>query len=145
MSTFEISSILLNTTIGVLIVGYGIWLRNIFKHQIEAKDAIIAAKDAEITRLRADMASAIVEAYAKMRAHADQMTVDVNLFNQTLDKHTKILPQVRLSVEVQLLARVAQRMLDLIGSGEPARQVVNQVIRELLAEADKKISELPDR
>jgi hypothetical protein len=54
--TIETYSILLNTIIAVLIVGYGVWLRNIFKHQIESKDATIEAKDAEISRLRADAA-----------------------------------------------------------------------------------------
>ena len=115
MTIFEISSILLNAIIGVLIVGYGIWLRNVFNHQIKAKDATIEAKDAEISRLRADAAPAIADAYAKMRAHANQMAADVNLLNQKLDDQTKVLPQDRLRVEAQTQIISVQRLLGLIG------------------------------
>lgn len=72
MTIFEICSIALNTVIGVLVIGYGIWLRKIFKRQIAAKDAVIqvlesalTTKNAEISRLHAD--TAIAEAYARMR------------------------------------------------------------------------------
>ena len=72
MTIFEICSIVLNMIIGALVIGYGIWLRRFFKHQIRAKDVTIEAlesalttNDAEISRLHTD--TAIAEAYARMR------------------------------------------------------------------------------
>jgi hypothetical protein len=149
MTIFESSSILLNTVVGVLVIGYGIWLRNVFQHQIKAKDAVIEAKEAEISRLRGETAPAIAEAYSKMRAHADQMTRDANLLNQKLDEQTKVQPQIRLSVEAQLLVHVSQRMLDLIGPTlvgdyESMRRAIYQFIGELLAEANYNIDQLPE-
>jgi hypothetical protein len=143
MTTFETYSILLNTTIGVLIVGYGIWLRNIFKHQIEAKDATIEAKNAEISRLRADSAPAIADAYTKMRAHADQMTRDVGLLNQKLDSQTKETPQLRAIVEIRVLAYVIERMAELGGSNPDGRSYTS-FLEWLLADVDKKLTEFPN-
>src|ERR1700741_3554337 len=101
MTIFEMYSILLNTVVAVLVVGYGIWLRNVFKHQISAKDATIEtfetalkAKDGEIARLTRDTAPAIAAAYDIMRKHADKMTADFALASQRLQEQTNIIPQV---------------------------------------------------
>ena len=137
-------SILLNSVVGVLIVGYGIWLRNVVKHQIEAKDSTIQSKDAEISRLRGETAPAIAEAYAKMRAHADAMTADVNRL-QRLEMDAQH-DRLRIEAETQVLA--VQRLLTLIGPTpqgdyEAFRQAVYQYFRETADEADVRIKQLP--
>src|SRR2546428_1784189 len=84
-------SLLLQIVIGVLIVGYGIWLRYIISQQLKTKDTVIQAleaviktKDAQISRLQADSAPAIAEAYDKMRKHADHMTEQVQSTTEQL-------------------------------------------------------------
>lgn len=76
-------NLLLNAVICVVLVCYGLWLKNVVDQQIKAKDATIetfnaavTAYEAEIARLKGDTAPAIAEAYQTMRAHADQMTND---------------------------------------------------------------------
>lgn len=146
MTTFEICNIVLNAVVAVLVVGYGLWLRNVFQHQIKAKDATIETKDAEISRLKAETAPAIAEAYSKMRAHADQMTVDANLLSEKLDEQIKSLPQVRLSVEVQLLLREGKRLLMSIepipsDDWHATRQLIYQFVYDLFEEAEEKVNE----
>ena len=119
MTSVETYSIVLNTVIGVLIVGYGIWLRNIFKHQIEAKDATIEVKDAEISRLRGETAPAIADAYAKMRAHAEQMTHEHEILRQQAENSFKSLPLVISLVELRTLEDIAARMMSLTGKTIP--------------------------
>jgi len=126
VTTFEVCNIVLNVVVAVLVIGYGIWLRNVVKHQIEAKDATIEAKDAEISRLRADTAPAIAEAYAKMRAHADQMTRDADQItrdNQTLKQQAensfKSLPHVISLIELRTLEDIMNRMMNLTGKTIP--------------------------
>jgi uncharacterized protein HemX len=74
-------NLVLNATIGVLVLGYGLWLRNVIEQQLKSKDTAIQAleaglksKEAEISVLKTDTAPAITEAYKKMREHANQMT-----------------------------------------------------------------------
>jgi hypothetical protein len=83
--TIQAWNIVLNAVVAVLIVGYGIWLKNIVEQQlkskdttIEAQDAVIKIKDAEISALKSDTAPAIAKAYANVREHADRMTAEVN-------------------------------------------------------------------
>src|SRR5882724_13161874 len=67
-----------------LMVGYGFWIHHVVKQQEKLKDAAIqalqaalTAKEAEISRLTSDTAPNIVKAYEGMRVHADKMTADV--------------------------------------------------------------------
>jgi hypothetical protein len=76
VNLFEIFSIVLNAVIGVLVVVYGFWLRNVFKHQIDAKDATIQLKDAEISRLRSEAAPAIVAYASATRELAEKVSRD---------------------------------------------------------------------
>ena len=89
--TIQAWNIVLNAVVAVLIVGYGVWLRNIVKQQLQSKDTAIAAleaiikiKDAEISALKSDTAPAITKAYAEMREHADRMTEDVQRLEQQI-------------------------------------------------------------
>src|ERR1700751_5608643 len=80
MSMIPVIGIILNAIIAVLFVGYGIWLRNIFEHQLKAKDstiesyeAIIKIHETEVSRLKAEATPAIVNAYQNVRNFADEM------------------------------------------------------------------------
>src|SRR5689334_9780163 len=72
---------------GLLIVG-GLWLKHFVDQQVKAKDAIIALKESEISRLKDDRAPAIAEAYAKMRDHANQVTREAAQVQEKLSKLT---------------------------------------------------------
>ena len=81
----ETWNILLNALIAVLLVGYGIWLRNVFRHQLAAKDstieslgAAITAHEAEIKRLRGETAPAIAEAYKRLKELAEFTAAESN-------------------------------------------------------------------
>jgi len=128
--TLETYSILLNTTIGVLIIGYGIWLRNVFQHQIKAKDATIETKDAEISRLRGETAPSIADAYAKMRAHAESMTADVTDLTQNLDASRKTQPQFFLLMEIGALDEVLEHMKSLVGPGPTPAMPLDKAFAE---------------
>jgi len=80
MAMIPVIGIILNAIIAVLVVGYGIWLRNIFEHQLKAKDstiesyeAIIKIHESEVSRLKAEATPAIVNAYQTVRNFADEM------------------------------------------------------------------------
>ena len=86
--TIEAWNIVLNAVVAVVLVVYGLWLRNIVNQQLKSKDttidaldAVIKIKDAEISALKSDTAPAITKAYADMREHADRMTAEV--YDQT--------------------------------------------------------------
>jgi hypothetical protein len=100
--TIEQWNIVLSAVIGVLLVGYGVWLKYVFAQQLGSKDtaiqaleAALKAKDAEISRLQGDTAPAIAAAYSTMRKHANEVTEDSQ----------------RLAVQVKQLMR-SQRRLD---------------------------------
>jgi cell division protein FtsB len=66
--TIQAWNIVLNAVVAVLIIGYGIWLRNIVTQQLKSKDAAIGAldavikvKEAEISALKSDTAPAIAK------------------------------------------------------------------------------------
>jgi len=119
VTTFEVCNIVLNVVVAVLVIGYGIWLRNVFKHQIEAKDATIETKDAEISRLRGETAPAIAAAYAAMRQHADQMTSDVATMKQQEVERSKVLPRILAFIELKTLGDIADHMMSLTGKTIP--------------------------
>jgi hypothetical protein len=77
-------NLLINASMTALMVGYGFWIHHVVKQQEKLKDAAIqalqaalTAKEAEISRLTSDTAPNIVKAYQGMREHADKMTADV--------------------------------------------------------------------
>jgi predicted histidine transporter YuiF (NhaC family) len=81
MTIMTICTLVLNAVIAVLLVGYGLWLRNIFTQQLSAKDTTIETLNAavklhegEVAALKGDRAPAIAAEYKTMREHANQMT-----------------------------------------------------------------------
>jgi hypothetical protein len=77
-------NLLTNALMTGLMVGYGFWIHHVVKQEEKLKDAAIQAlqaaltsKEAEISRLTSDTAPNIVKAYEGMREHADKMTADV--------------------------------------------------------------------
>ena len=79
--TIEAWNILLSAAILALLTGGGLWLKYVVDQQLKFKDTAIEAlegvvklKDAHIATLEDNTAPAIVEAYAKMRQHANIMT-----------------------------------------------------------------------
>jgi hypothetical protein len=131
-------NILLNVVVGVLVVGYGIWLKNVVDQQIKAKDstietfkAIIEGKDADIARLQSDTAPAIAEQYSKMRSHADRMTADVADLQRIVDEKTKSMPSIRLLIEISLLVEIAQRMGDSVPTGHPKVQDYTKLFEDI--------------
>jgi hypothetical protein len=89
------------------------------KHQIEAKDATIETKEAEIARLKGEIAPAIVDAYAKMRAHAEQMTSDIATMKKQEAERSKVLPYLVSLIERQTFNTVADKMMSLTGRTTP--------------------------
>lgn len=112
-------NLVLYVVVAVLAVGYGFWLRNIFKHQIDAKDATIQSKDAEIPRLRGESAPVIVCNYMKMRAHAEQLTRDIATLTQKAENSSKALPQDILGIELRTLEKIMDQMMSLTGKTIP--------------------------
>jgi hypothetical protein len=94
MTIVTICTLVLNAVVAVLLVGYGLWLRNIFIQQLSAKDttietlnAAIKLHEGEVAALKGDRAPAIAAEYKTMREHADLMTRE----KQVLDEQMKIL------------------------------------------------------
>jgi hypothetical protein len=117
--TIEAWNIVLNAVVAVVLVVYGVWLKNIVNQQLKSKDtaigaleAVIKIKDAEISALKADTAPAITKAYADMREHANQMTAEVQGLSEQLTKVVE--DQKRLKEEQQrVLGDVAVKLDDL--------------------------------
>jgi hypothetical protein len=81
--TLEVVNVFINAGILALLIGGGIWIKHIVDQQLKNKDtaigaleAVVKVKEAQIVVLQSDTAPEIVEAYAKMRAHANQATKD---------------------------------------------------------------------
>jgi len=98
--TIEAWNIVLNAVVVVVLVAYGLWLKNIVTQQLKSKDtaigaleAVIKIKDAEISALMADTAPAITKAYAVMKEHANQMTVEVDVLTRRANELTEELQQ----------------------------------------------------
>jgi hypothetical protein len=89
-------NIVLSAAIGVLLVGYGVWLRYVLAQQLRSKDtaiqaleAALKAKDAEISRLQGDTAPAITAAYSTMRKYANEVTDDSRRLSQQVAELTQ--------------------------------------------------------
>jgi hypothetical protein len=81
----ETWNILLNAVIGVLLLGYGIWLRSVVRRQLDSKDstieslgAAIKANEAEIARLHGETAPAIADSYKRMKEFAERIAAESN-------------------------------------------------------------------
>ena len=103
MRLLEIINIILNAAIGVLVVGYGIWLKQIIDQQLKTKDTtietlktMIEGHTSEIARLKADAAPAIVDAYHKVKTFADQMAGSNNELNTRIEEFAKTKPTATL-------------------------------------------------
>ena len=84
--TVEAWTLILQAVLTVLVVTYGIWLRNIVKQQIDAKEATIQSLQTQIAGLKQEVAPAIVTHYQTMRAHAEEMTGEVQRLKQELQE-----------------------------------------------------------
>jgi low affinity Fe/Cu permease len=120
--TVEQWNLVLNTVIGVLVIGYGIWLKNIVDQQVKAKEAIIQMKDERISQLQGDSAPAIATAYATMRQHADKMTEDSTRLLEQLNTSEKRHGSERLFGEVTGLITASTLLNSLIAplTSDPA-------------------------
>ncbi len=116
--TIEAWNIVLNAVVAVVLVAYGLWLRNIVTQQLKSKDtaigaleAVIKIKDAEISSLKSDTAPAISKAYAVVRQHANQMTAEVDELTRRANELSEELQHSQ--GEVSKLASEKQRQYSL--------------------------------
>lgn len=86
-------NLILNATILVLMTVYGFWLRHIATQQdklktntIESLNAVVASKDAEIARLKGEIAPEIAKSYRTMMDHAEEMAKKANSLEQETAK-----------------------------------------------------------
>jgi predicted histidine transporter YuiF (NhaC family) len=89
-------NLVLNTIVAVLLVGYGLWFKNVVQHQLSAKDSTIETlkttivlHETEIAAVKGDRAPAIASAYKVMREHANLITEE----NQKLDEQVRFLTE----------------------------------------------------
>jgi hypothetical protein len=118
--TIQAWNIVLNAVVAVVLVAYGLWLRNIVTQQLKTKDtaiealeAVIKIKDAEISASKSDTAPAITKAYAEMREHADKMTADVLRLSEQLTKAVedyKRLQQTMREAQERSLVEVTEKL-----------------------------------
>ena len=94
--------LVLSSVVPVLAVPYGFWLKHVIGQQLKSKDAAIAAleaviksKEAEITRLQADAAPAITQAYGTMKKHAEDMTSTTHTLSTELAQTKQELDSAR--------------------------------------------------
>src|ERR1035441_6867560 len=96
MTIMAICTLVLNAVVGVLLICYGLWFRNIVNQQLRTKDtsietlnAAIKLHEVEITGLKGDRAPAIAAKYKTIREYADRMTADKQGLDQRLKKLTE--------------------------------------------------------
>src|ERR1039457_5661679 len=116
-------------TFALMLVG-GIWLKYVVDQQLRSKDtamqaleAVIKSKDAQISALSGNTAPAIAQAYALMKTHADDMTEEQLRLSEELKKLTAQLRVKELTTPMRDLVFessgviIAQRILhDSIGT-----------------------------
>lgn len=83
----------LNGLILLLMAGYGFWLKHVTTQQdklkdktMEALNAVIASKDAEIARLKGESAPEIAKSYRTMKEHSEEMSKKANELERDLEK-----------------------------------------------------------
>jgi mannose-1-phosphate guanylyltransferase len=101
--TIQAWNIVLTAVVAVLVVAYGVWLRNVVTQQLNALEAVIKVKDAEISALKSDTAPAITKAYAEMREHADKMTADVLHLSEQLAEYKRLQQTIKEAQERSLV------------------------------------------
>jgi hypothetical protein len=86
-------NLILNATILVAMVGYGVWLNHITKQQdrlksntVESLNAVIASKDAEIARLKGETAPEIARSYKAMKDYAEEISKKTSSLEQDLER-----------------------------------------------------------
>ena len=96
MTIMAICTLVLNAVVGVLLICYGLWFRNIVNQQLRTKDttietlnAAIKLHEVEIAGLKGDRAPAIAAEYKTIREYADRMTADKQGLDQRLKKLTE--------------------------------------------------------
>ena len=169
MTIVTICTLVLNVVIAVLLVGYGLWLRNIFTHQLSAKDttietlnAAIKLHETEIAGLKGDRAPAIVKDYKAMKEHAEQVTLE----KQQLDERMQSLTETQrrmaavhevdvyraelqgLRITTVLLMRHLGNYVDVLNAPEPPQEGVyhwfvngiRQIIEELHSDVGSRLS-----
>jgi len=89
--TIQEWNLFLNATMLVLMAAYAFWLNHITKQQdklktntLESLNAVIASMDAEIGRLRGEIAPELAKAYKTMKDHAEEMTKRAGLLEEEL-------------------------------------------------------------
>ena len=108
MTLPEWNIILSAATVG-LITGGGLWLKYVVDQQLKTKDiaiqaldAVVKVKDAQIAALQSDTAPAIAKAYDVMRQHADQITAKSQKLAEVLEEIAKKHEQLEQSFPVRL-------------------------------------------
>jgi hypothetical protein len=94
MTIVTVCTLVLNAVVAVLLVGYGIWFRNVVAQQlatkdttIETLDAVVKLHEAELSALKREAAPAIANEHKTMREFAEQMAAE----KQKLEEQVKAL------------------------------------------------------
>ena len=125
-----ICTLVLNVVVAVLLVGYGLWFRNIVNQQLSAKDttietlnAAIKLRETEIAGLKGERAPAIAKDYLVMVQHAEQITKEKNELSERIENLTeeqkeskKVRAILGMMAEVDGLAVAADILADAFAS-----------------------------
>jgi hypothetical protein len=105
-------NLLINALMTALMVVYAFWIRHVVGQQRKSKDAAIQAlqatltvKEAEISRLTQNIALNIVKADGEMREHADKMTAEVMVLQNKIQGQAKSTEFIQLLSEFSGLMR----------------------------------------
>ena len=93
MSTEQIILVANAVIIGLMIL-FALWTRSVINRQIKVKDATIQSEEAEISRLKGEVAPNIAKAYQEMVAHAEEMT---ERFNQLQEERQELEKKIEFS------------------------------------------------
>ena len=100
--TLEQWSIVQNSILLVLFILYGLWQKHIKDDLFKSKDtaiqtleAIIKAKDAQISALQADTAPVIAQAYNTLKKYVREVTAESQLHAEQIKQTSKELTDVR--------------------------------------------------
>lgn len=91
-------TLLLDAVICVLLVSYGVWFRDVVKHQLRLKDATIETLESKISSLKDERAPAIAADYKMMKEHAETVTIEKQRLDEekrTLDRRVRELSMIQ--------------------------------------------------